>query len=911
MNPAVYDPSKAERDCQFLVECLRETLAELGEEEIAESLDLARKDPLPDDRSGTNRAAQAQSIAFQLLNLAEENAAVQRRRRIETHLGLSHEAGTWGHVFERLQELGLTGAQIAAALPEMRVEAVLTAHPTEAKRATVLACHRELYLLLVKRENAMWTPLEVRAIRDEIKTVLERLWRAGEIFLERPDVSAELRTITHYLRNVFPAILPELDRRLRDAWENAGFDSALLREPSALPRLRFGNWVGGDRDGHPFVTAEVTARTLKELRGAALGLLREQLGTLAARLSLSAMLHKPAPALEQRVAALAESLGAVGASAIRRNPRETWRQMTNLILARLPSDGPARPGTYRSSPEMLEDLGLLRESLVELKAHRLARAGVEPVMRTVQTFGFHLAVLDVRQNSRFHDLAIGQLLRASGCERTDFADWGEAERVAFLEEELTSARPFAHADAALGSEAEAVLSCHRVLADHLRNWGPGGLGSLIVSMTRNLSDLLAVYLLAREAGLAVMTDEGLVCHLPVVPLFETISDLDRSPEILGNFLAHPVTQRSLRRQCALAGASEPMQQVMIGYSDSNKDGGIFASQWRLHCAQEALAEIGRSRGVRVRFFHGRGGTISRGAGPTHRFLSALPHSTLHGDLRMTEQGETIAQKYGNHITAVHNLELLQAGVTGATIAHWRTKKVRHPLSGTMDRLADSSREAYEALINAPDFITFYSQATPIDVIESSRIGSRPARRTGKRSLADLRAIPWVFSWSQARFYLSGWFGVGSALESLQQNDSAAFDALQNEIASWPPLRYLIDNVSTSLLTADLEVMRQYAALVEDRALCETIFGTIEAEYLRTRRVLEALCGATLIERRPLISHMLGLREPGLRVLHRQQLELLAAWRAASAGARDQDAEKLLIPLLVSVNAIASGLRTTG
>ncbi|HEX8310557.1 MAG TPA: phosphoenolpyruvate carboxylase, partial [Chthoniobacteraceae bacterium] len=840
MNPAVYDPSKAERDFHFLLDCLRETLCELGENEVAETLQLAGTERLPDDETGTNRAAQAQSIAFQLLNLAEENAATQRRRRIETHLGLGHEAGTWGHVFDRLQELGLSGAQIAEALPEMRVEPVLTAHPTEAKRATVLACHRELYVLLVKLENKMWTPHEQRAIRGEIKTVLERLWRAGEIFLERPDVSAELRTVTHYLRNVFPTALPELDRRLRDAWEEAGFDPALLSEPSALPRLRFGNWVGGDRDGHPFVTADVTARTLRDLRSCALALLREQLGTLAARLSLSAMLQHPMPKLEQRVAELAERLGPAGTAALQRNPNETWRQMTNLILARLPGEEAAGAETYQRTAEMLADLGLLRDSLLEIKAQRLARAGVELVIRTVQTFGFHLAALDVRQNSRFHDLAIGQLLEAAGMERTDFSEWPEEERVAFLEKELTSARPFAQPDAELGPEATAVLGSHRVLARHLRSWGADGLGSLIVSMTRNLSDLLAVYLLAREAGLATMSSDGLVCHLPVVPLFETISDLDRSPKILGKFLDHPVTRRSLEKHRADAAASEPVQQVMIGYSDSNKDGGIFASQWRLQCAQDALAETAKSRGVRVRFFHGRGGTISRGAGPTHRFLSALPHSTLGGDLRMTEQGESIAQKYGNHITAVHNLELLLAGVTGATLSHWRTRKERHRLAPTMDRLAASSRRAYEALINAPDFVSFYSEATPIDVIESSRIGSRPARRTAKRTLGDLRAIPWVFSWSQARFYLSGWFGVGSALEELQRDDMKAFEALQNEHASWPPLRYLINNVSTSILTADVELMREYAGLVEDVELRESIFGVIEAEFFRTKKMLEDL-----------------------------------------------------------------------
>ena len=911
MTNAAADIGKAERDYRFLLECFREVLIEAGEPEIAAALAEGAVRELPEDTSGTNRAAQAISIAMQLLNLAEENSAAQRRRSVEGEMGLAHDPGNWGHTLERLQQLGLTGPQIARTLPEIRVEPVLTAHPTEAKRSTVLTCHRELYVLLVKRENQMWTRLEQRAIREDIETVLERLWRAREILIERPDVGAELRTVTHYLCDVFPHALTVADRRLRDAWEDAGFDPKLLSDPAALPRLSFGNWVGGDRDGHPLVTAEVTARTLRTLRREAIDLLRGRLAILAARLSLSELLQPVVPELIARVAELAAALGERGTQAVRRNPKEPWRQMVNLIMARLPADeGAPGEGCYTAPAEMMADLELLRNSLLKIGSHRLAQTGVEPVMRKVQSFGFHLAALDVRQNSRVHDLAIAQLMEAAGLDGSEFPEWEEERRIAFLEQELASPRPFAHPDTELGAEAHAALQCSRVLAAHLQDYGAGGLGSLIVSMTRDLSDLLVVYLLAREAGLAVSTPEGLVCQLPVVPLFETIGDLASSPEILGKFLDHPMTRRSLEHHRMRSGERDLVQQVMIGYSDSNKDGGIFASQWHLQRAQDALSETGRGRGVRVRFFHGRGGTISRGAGPTDRFLSALPHSSLNGDLRMTEQGETIAQKYANHITAVHNLELLLAGTTGATLTHFRTQKKEHHLAPTMDALAEASRRAYEDLIEEDGFITFYSQATPIDVIESSRIGSRPARRSGRRTLADLRAIPWVFSWGQARFYLSGWFGVGSALEELQRNDFAAFEALQNEVTKWAPLRYLINNVSTSVLTANLEIMRDYAALVEDAGLRERVFGIIEAEYVRTRRVLEELFGSAIHQRRPQISRMLGMREPALEKLHCQQISLLRRWRPLQRDG-DEAAARVLMELLVSVNAIASGLRTTG
>jgi phosphoenolpyruvate carboxylase len=431
-----------------------------------------------------------------------------------------------------------------------------------------------------------------------------------------------------------------------------------------------------------------------------------------------------------------------------------------------------------------------------------------------------------------------------------------------------------------------------------------------VSMTRDVSDLLAVYLFAREVGLDVDTPEGPACLLPVVPLFETIDDLQRSPEILRGFLEHPYTRRSLAVQQQRTGSAQPVQQVMIGYSDSNKDGGLFASLWSLYGAQAALSEIGRAAGVRVRFFHGRGGTISRGAGPTHRFIKALPHGALQGDLRMTEQGETIAQKYANRITAAYHLELLTAGVTRATLLARHGGEAAHPLATTMDRLAERSRAAYVALVGADGFIPFFRQATPIDAIEESRIGSRPARRTGQQTLADLRAIPWVFSWGQARFFLSGWYGVGTALAALADEDAAAFEAVRAHLYTWAPLHYILSNAATSVAMADPDVMRDYAALVEEASVRDRMMAWILAEWDRTRRLLEAVYGGPLAERRPNVEAMMALRREGLRRLHRQQVALLRQWRRREGLAPDAVAA-LQTRLLLTVNAIASGLGATG
>ncbi len=474
-----------------------------------------------------------------------------------------------------------------------------------------------------------------------------------------------------------------------------------------------------------------------------------------------------------------------------------------------------------------------------------------------------------------------------------------------MDDELAHPRPFALPGVPLGAQADAVLDSFRVLADHRRDWGHDALGALIVSMTRAVSHLLVVYLLAREVGLAFHTPEGLVCPVPVVPLFETIEDLERSPEILASFLDHPVTRRSLNHQRERG--KRPIQQVMVGYSDSNKDGGIIASFWSLYCAQEALAEVGRQRDVDLRFFHGRGGTISRGAGPTHRFVSALPPAALHGDLRMTEQGESIAQKYANQLTARYNLELLVAGVIGATLGA-RDDGGSSAVAGAMGRLADTSRSAYQALLHTEGFLTFFAQATPIDAIEATRHGSRPARRTGRRTLGDLRAIPWVFAWSQSRVFLSAWYGVGSALESLHQHDPELFAALRDHAVHWPPLRYLLSNVSVGVLTANPSVMREYAELVNDRHIREHVFSQIEAEYTRTRNMLELVYGSPPEHRQPRFTRLLAIREEGLQALHTQQIALLRTWRAQQGPEASQDT---LLKLLLTVNAIASGLRTTG
>ncbi len=382
-----------------------------------------------------------------------------------------------------------------------------------------------------------------------------------------------------------------------------------------------------------------------------------------------------------------------------------------------------------------------------------------------------------------------------------------------------------------------------------------------------------------------------------------------APTILRAFLEHPITDVTLRSRAA--DGHPPIQQVMVGYSDSNKDGGILASLWGLYRAEETLAAVGRGMGVGISFFHGRGGTISRGAGPTHRFLRALPPDSLSGTLRLTEQGETISQKYANGITAEHNLELLLAGTAGAHIGTPAARRSEHDhLEPLMDEMAAASRVAYGDLLHTEGFIEFFRQATPIDVIEHSRIGSRPARRTGRPSIADLRAIPWVFAWGQSRYLLSGWFGLGTALGGLRSSDEVRFRGLVQQAFDWPPLHYIVSNAATAAATADSEIMGWYAAMVDDHDLRVRFLDRIRAEHARTVDVLEEIYGGPLDERRPNVARTLRQRDPALRSLHRRQIEVVTEWRGLQT--EDPEAAESMLPrLLVTVNAIASGLGTTG
>ena len=896
---------------------LKEVLEESGEGELATQIPWINGNELGAETL-TAKHLQLYSLIFQLMNMVEINAAVQQRRQQEDQ-SLDAVPGLWGQNLRKLKEARVPQEDILAALREISVEPVLTAHPTEAKRTTVLEHHRELYLQLVRRENQMYNQPEQEELRREIKQSLYRLWKTGEIYLEKPDVPSELRNILHYLLEVFPELVGLLDRRLEQAAGAFGFDAKEIAREHAYPRLSFGDWVGGDRDGHPLVTAEVTQQTLLKLRLNAFVTIRRKLSGLVRHLSFACRLEEIRPEAKTRVEQMVQELGPdYGPQALYRNENEAFRQFANLMVAKLPVDtqrGHAvqlaeRAGSYVHSQQLVSDLNLLQRALIEYGAEAVAYEEVVEVRRVVEIFGFHLAALDIRQNSAFQDKAVGQLLEAAQFSETDFENWDEAKRLAFLNEELQSGRPFTHPRVELQHNARAVLDCYRTVERHTATYGINCIGAFIVSMTRSLSDLLVVYLLAREAGLTEMTPEGIVCKVPVVPLLETVDDLQCGPQILRDFLHHPFTRRSMAYLQKQRGWPGLQQQVMVGYSDSNKDGGIMASQWQLYKAQYRLAEVGRQEGVHILFFHGKGGSISRGSGPTADFLWALPAGSLNGRIRLTEQGETIAQKYAYRLNAAYNLELLLANTLAKTLLDRQQGSAFHPLADTLEFLAQASRDHYTNLIQEDGFIPFFRQATPIDAIETSKIGSRPAKRTGASTLSDLRAIPWVFSWSQARFHITSWYGLGHALDRLQEEQPEAYEQLQASMKHDDFIRYVLQNVDVSVAEADEHIMKAYAGLVEDAEVRDRLMNAFMHELRAIRSQLDRLLGRSFADRRPKEYHSGQLRTGLLNRLHERQIELLRQWRSERETQPDA-AAKTHTDLMLTINAIAGALGSTG
>lgn len=858
-------------------------------------------------------------LSFTLANLAEENLAMQVRRTLEKR-GEERVLGSFAATMTGLRRRRIGPARATAVLETMDVCPVMTAHPTESKRRTILEQHRRLYLEIFRRENVIWTPRERQAIAEGLAALLTALWQTGEIRLDKPTVHEEVYNGLFYFRETFFPVLPRLYEKLTAALERRG-----TATPGGVPTfLRFGSWIGGDRDGNPAVTAEVTEWTARQQKDLVLDLYlgetQREIDNLTTSLRRIGASRELVRSIERDVS----RIGGEGKKILARNPYEPYRRKLSLIRARLEdtrkanrASGASNADASRNGPlfpyagpgEFTADLRLIRDSLAAYQGLRMAQRFVDPLIRQAETFGFHLATIDIRQESGVHRRAIAEIFGpAVAGLHANFDSLTENEKIRILTDEALSPRPLVPPRASLSPETRECVSTFRAIRRILEDVSPRAIGAYIVSMTHHESDILSVLLLAKEAGLAEIDERGKsFAALDIVPLFETIDDLTRAAGMIDGLLRN----RAYRRYVEARGG---IQEVMLGYSDSCKDGGILASGWALYRAQKTLAEVGRRHGVALRLFHGRGGTVGRGGGPTHTAILAQPAGTVGGRIKITEQGEVISSKYANRGTALHNLELLAAGVLAASVPGGHEPVEARRLARfekAFAEIAEISLARYRALVEEADFVPFFEGAAPLDEIESLKIGSRPTRRPGgARRLADLRAIPWVFAWTQNRSLLNAWYPAGSALEAFFRAGRGNQALLREMYGRWPFFSNLIDNLQMTLAKTDPDIARRYAALVPDPRLRRRYAGIIEEEYRTTVRMLGAVTGnRMLLARDPWLKRSIEIRNPFIDPINYIQVTLLNRLRRGRLPAKERGLLQETIHL--TINCIASGMRNTG
>ncbi len=889
-----------------------------------------------------------------LANLAEDRHHI-RRRAVHERAGNLQE-GSLALTLQRLRRAGIAPAEVVRTLAGSHISPVLTAHPTEVQRKSILDAERAIARLLAERDARDASPRERADNEAQIRARVTQLWQTRLLRFTKLTVADEIENALSYYEATFLSQIPRLYRELEDGLglHQGGGEAAAGTD--IAPFLRMGQWIGGDRDGNPNVTAPTLELALRRQAEMALRHHLRELHALGAELSVSAMLNRVSPAMQ----ALAERSPDTNAH----RQDEPYRRALTGMYARLAATLAGLTGTeaarhavapqhpYAHAAELLADLRTMEESLRSHHGAALAGARLQPLIRAVQVFGFHLATIDLRQSSDQHEAVVAELLATARIEPA-YSQLDEAAKRAVLLRQLNDARPLRIPGAAYSAHTESELAIFGTARSGRERFGAQAVRHAIISHTESVSDLLEVLVLQKEAGLLRGTlDDDAACDLIVVPLFETIEDLRNAAPIMREYYALPGVRAMVQRGPA-DGYGE--QEIMLGYSDSNKDGGIFTSNWELYRAETALVELfdelnantsptahgestpdpapGRpkpdqpprgaatraavERGgyIPMRMFHGRGGTVGRGGGPSYQAILAQPPGTVRGQIRLTEQGEVIGSKYANPEIGRRNLETLVAATLEATLLQ-PTRDAPAAFLAAADELSRQSMAAYRALVyETPRFADYFFAATPIREIAELNIGSRPASRKPSQRIEDLRAIPWGFSWGQCRLTLPGWYGFGSAVQAFLHRDGARGVAkrkalLRRMMKQWPFFSTLLSNMDMVLAKSDLALASRYAELVDDKRLRARVFAAIEAEWHRTAEALTLITG----EKQRLVNNAalqrsIRHRFPYIDPLHHLQVELVRRHRAGRQPS-DRD-ERVRRGIHISINGIAAGLRNTG
>ncbi|WP_380872820.1 phosphoenolpyruvate carboxylase [Sphingomonas sp. DBB INV C78] len=880
-------------DIRFLGRLLGDVIRAYGGEALFRRIEYIRSTSV--DRHRGIVAADAIDPGLDALTLDETLAFVRGfmlfsmlANLAEDRQGVAAEPGAdVAQALARLEGEGIGKDQALALLQHALIAPVLTAHPTEVRRKSIID-HRNHISELMKLRDIGRTETDGGELIDEaIYRQIALLWQTRPLRRERLYVADEVETALAYLRDIFLPVIPALHAR----WERA-----LGHRPPSF--LKPGSWIGGDRDGNPNVNADSLRLALRRAAETVIGNYLDMLHMLGAELSISTELT----AVTDEVEALAERGGDHSAS----RADEPYRRAITGIYSRLAAtyrqlSGREPPRPAFSSAEPYADPAALRADLVDI-AHALAKGGggalsgggsLGRLIRAVETFGFHLATLDLRQNADVHERVVAELLKVAGVE-ADYQALDEDARVALLRRELASERPLSSPYASYSDETASEMAIVHAAAEAHRRYGVASITTYLISKAESVSDLLEVHILLKEAGL-FRPGNPPTAAIMVVPLFETIDDLENAPDVMTSWFALP--------EAAAITAARGHQEVMVGYSDSNKDGGYLTSVWSLHQASRALAPVFEQAGAAMQLFHGRGGAVGRGGGSSFAAIRAQPPGTVSGRIRITEQGEVIAAKYGTRESAVANLEAMASATLLASLEPPQLPEADYErYAAAMAALSDTAFRAYRDLVYGTDgFRTFFRQLTPIAEIADLKIGSRPASRTKSDRIEDLRAIPWVFSWAQARVMLPGWYGVGDAIRSFK--DQAL---LREMVDCWPFLQATLANLEMVLAKSDMGIAGHYVTLVEDQNAAGPIFDRIRDGWHMTRDSLLSITRQTrLLEKSPALETSIRLRLPYIEPLNHLQIELLKRHRAG------EDDPRIREGIQLSINAIATALRNSG
>lgn len=835
-----------------------------------------------------------------LANIVEDLARLREAEDYEERGEAEQPSGTLGHALSALRSAGVQDSAIRSLLRRAHVSPVLTAHPTEVQRKSVLDAERDIAALLRERARLEANPRPVALHENDqrLRARIAQLWQTRMLRTSKLQVRDEIENAISFYRTTF---IPEIPRLY------AELESQLGGKP--VPRfLQMGNWIGGDRDGNPNVTADTLDLSVKRHAETILRHYLVEVHALGGELSVSRLLRGSTPELD----ALAQRANDPN---LHRSD-EPYRQALIGLYARLAATLQLLTGTeaqrhalapslpYVDADEFVDDLRTVEAALLRHRGKRLAQERLQPLIRAAETFGFHLATVDLRQSSDIHEATLAELLQQAGlCEH--YPSLSEEERRTLLIELLADPRPLRVRGAQYSPRVESEMSIFEKAAELRNAFGPSLMRHGIISHTESVSDLLEAMLLQKEAGLMQGTLQTGSLGLIVVPLFETIDDLERAEPIMREFYALPGIESLVRR-------SGGVQDIMLGYSDSNKDGGVFCSTWSLYRASEQLVRFFRGRkGLTLRLFHGRGGTVGRGGGPSYQAIRAQAPGSVNGQIRLTEQGEVINSKYADPTIGRRNLETLVSAMLEASLLPGN-QDPPEPFRDAAQRMSEASRRAYRAVVYETEgFADYFFAATPITEIAELNIGSRPASRPGqgdpRRRIESLRAIPWGFSWGQSRINLPGWFGLGSAVdEFLAESPEAHQRLLLEMVQQWPFFAAVVSNVDMVLAKADLNIARHYASLVPDRRLAARIFGLLEAEWTKTTRAIDLLTASQdRLASNPVLAESIRQRFPYLDPLNHLQVELIRRWRAG------QHDERIQRGIHLSINGVASGLRNTG